>query len=90
MQFVQKIEDESRKGLNFILAEIAESEGNYNEAAEFWTREATMQAYNGDAKGVSAHVRQLLNRANENRALALAEMSYIESDNDSSTFLDGE
>ena len=68
MLSVKRLEDENRKGLYEVLAEIAEKEGNFSEAASLYQRAATFAAHNGEPKGLTDYVSRLIQKADSLRA----------------------
>lgn len=73
MLSTKKLESENRKGLHEIMAEIAEQEGNFLEAARHYLQAAKFQANAGlDACGV-----ELLQR-NHSRCAEIAFYEALE------------
>jgi hypothetical protein len=49
---IKKLEADNAKGLNHLLAELAQEEGNWLEAANYWNRQAILN----DKLGVPSHI----------------------------------
>ncbi len=79
---ISKLEVENRKGLLEVMAEVAENEGDLEQAASFYMQAATHQAKHGDtSKGLSVYVAYLISKSNSCRHQVTLEFEVLEDGN---------
>jgi hypothetical protein len=82
---LQKLEQEQRKGLYEIEAELAESEGEYLEAASLYMQAARYASMHGEPKGLVDYTNHLLAKKKQCEELA---MSIILADSPETLWID--